>query len=79
MLRCGVGGFQKAGIPDILGVVNGAFFAIELKGDGGKASELQKRNIDLINEAGGIGFISYPNDYDEIVSLLDAESMKRRR
>lgn len=59
------GGYQKSGIPDILGVHNGRFFALELKATKGKASELQKRNIRLINESGGYGKILYPKEFEE--------------
>lgn len=59
------GGYQKSGVPDILGVIEGKFIAIELKASNGKASELQKRNIKLINECGGYGVILYPKDFEE--------------
>ena len=55
---------MKAGIPDILGVINGKFVGIELKAPNGRPSELQKRNIRLINECGGYGFILYPKDFN---------------
>ena len=56
---------MKAGIPDILGVINGKFIALELKGPKGVPSELQKRNIRLINKAGGWGLILYPSQLEE--------------
>lgn len=59
------GGFMKAGIPDILGVINGKFIALELKAPHGKPSELQKRNIRLINQCGGLGVILYPKDFEK--------------
>lgn len=59
------GGFQRSGIPDIIGVFNGRFFALELKSNIGKPSELQKRNIRLINESGGYGKILYPKQFGE--------------
>lgn len=59
------GGFMKAGIPDILGVINGKFIALEIKGPKGVPSELQKRNIRLINKAGGWGLILYPSQFEE--------------
>ena len=59
------GGFMKAGIPDILCCINGRFVALELKQENGKPSELQKRNIRLINEANGVGIILYPHDFEE--------------
>ena len=63
------GGFMKAGIPDIICCINGRFVALELKRENGVASELQKRNIRLINEAKGIGLILYPKDFDEFKDM----------
>ena len=51
------GGFQKAGIPDLLVCYHGKFIGIELKTDKGNASVLQKYNIAKIQEAEGIGII----------------------
>jgi len=48
-----------------LACINGKFVAIELKSDVGKPSELQKRNVRLINEANGYGVILYPKDFEE--------------
>lgn len=59
------GGYQKSGIPDILACINDKFVAIELKAPKGVATELQKRNIRLINECGGYGVILYPKDFDK--------------
>lgn len=65
------GGFMKAGIPDILGVINGTFIALELKAPKGRPSELQKRNIRLINEAGGYGVILYPSQFEEFKEKVE--------
>lgn len=62
--------FQSAGIPDIVGVINGRFIALELKAERGKPSELQLRNIRLINEAGGYGRIVYPAEWEVIKEEL---------
>ena len=58
-----VGPMSKAGIPDIIACVNGTFVAIEVKAPNGKPSELQKRNIRLIRECGGVAYILYPKDF----------------
>lgn len=52
------GPFQRAGIPDIVGVHKGRFIAIEVKRPSGKHpySKLQLLNIKKINLAGGIAF-----------------------
>lgn len=41
------------GIPDIVGCINGKFFAIELKATNGRPTKLQEYTIDKIEEAGG--------------------------
>jgi len=69
------GGFQRAGIPDLICCIKGVFIAIELKGDDGKPTELQKLNIKEINAAGGIGIILYPNDFKNFKNLI--EEVKR--
>ena len=42
-----------SGIPDIVGCINGKFFALELKDNKGEPTELQKYTIGNINKAGG--------------------------
>jgi Holliday junction resolvase len=64
------GGYQKAGIPDILACVNGRFVAIEVKGSSGKPTELQKYNIKKINESNGVGIILYPKDFERFKLLI---------
>ena len=65
------GGFQKAGIPDIIACVNGNFLAIEVKAENGKASALQLRNVKLINAAKGYAVISKPSQWDELRGIID--------
>ncbi|EJO5347172.1 VRR-NUC domain-containing protein [Clostridium botulinum] len=57
------GPYSKSGIPDIIACVGGTFVAIEVKAPNGRASELQKRNIRLIQESGGVGYILYPKGF----------------
>lgn len=64
------GGFQRAGIPDIICNVNGHFVALELKSDTGHPSALQQRNVRLINDANGIALIVYPKDFEELQETL---------
>lgn len=64
------GGYQKAGIPDILACINGKFVAIELKSDVGKPSELQKRNVRLINESNGYAVVLYPKEFEDFKKLI---------
>ena len=64
------GGFQRAGIPDIICNVNGHFVALELKSDTGHPSALQLRNVRLINESNGIAMIVYPKDFEKLKITL---------
>lgn len=60
------GPYSKSGIPDIIACINGKFVAIEVKAENGHASDLQKRNIRLINQCNGIGYIVYPRDFESL-------------
>lgn len=64
------GGMQKGGIPDLICNVNGWFVAVELKSDKGVASDLQKKNIDLINRGKGFGIILYPSGFGKFKNLI---------
>lgn len=64
------GGMQKSGIPDLLMCVNGVFVAVELKGESGKPSELQRMNTARINQSNGIGIILYPDGFDGFKKII---------
>lgn len=64
------GPYSKSGIPDIIACINGHFVALEVKADNGRASELQKRNIRVINECNGLGIIVYPKDFEKLKERL---------
>ena len=55
----------KNGTPDLLGVCNGRFLGLEIKGENGKPSELQLYNIKKIQESGGYARVLYPKDFDD--------------
>jgi Holliday junction resolvase len=64
------GEFTKAGVPDLLICCNGHFLGVELKAPKGKPSELQLWNISKINQAGGIGMVLYPKDFEDFKALI---------
>lgn len=64
------GPYSKSGIPDIIACVNGHFVGIEVKGPNGHPSELQKRNIRLIQESNGYACIVYPKDFEKLKEEL---------
>jgi hypothetical protein len=65
-------GFQKSGIPDLVGCINGRFIGIEVKDPKNKtygATMLQLHMITLIKEAGGIAGIA--TSLEEARELID--------
>ncbi len=64
------GGYSKSGLPDMHLVVNGISIDVELKGPGGKPSELQKHNIRQINEGGSIALLLYPEGFETFKELM---------
>ena len=56
--------YSAVGIPDIICCINGTFVGIEVKAEDGHPSALQIRNIRLIQESRGLGYILYPKDFE---------------
>lgn len=67
------GPYQQTGIPDLLCVApkTGRLVGIEVKRPGGayRATELQKKQIELIREAGGVAGVA--TGVDEALRLLE--------
>lgn len=53
------GAYSRAGIPDICGSVEGLFVGLEVKMPKGKLTELQKRTLNEISQAGGLAEVVY--------------------
>ncbi len=65
------GGYQTAGIPDIIACYKGYFIAIEVKNEKGKTTVLQEINLNQIKEAGGITIIARTvNDVREVLENI---------
>lgn len=76
------GPFTPAGIPDLIGCVEGLFFAFEVKRPvkSSKPSEAQIETIDRIVEAGGRAqIVRSPEEAINAVVEAIAEAGKRRR
>jgi hypothetical protein len=64
------------GIPDIVGHVNGHFFALEVKKNKAAAREtkgravLQRYEIAKIRSKGGQGWFIYPENMDEVLEKI---------
>ena len=52
------GPFQRSGVPDIVGVIDGRFFAIEVKADDGRLTRLQEATIQDIERSGGLAIVA---------------------
>ena len=50
-------GMGRAGIPDIIGCLEGKFIAIECKAGKGKTTALQERELNRILNAGGYALV----------------------
>lgn len=51
--------FDMNGVPDILGIYRGLFFAIEVKAGKNKPSESQDKFLLEFNRRGGFGIVAY--------------------
>ena len=69
-------GFGRAGIPDIVGCMNGQFVAFECKAGRGKTTALQEREIAAIQSAKGWAFVINEDNVDNIEELLKMEKNK---
>ena len=63
------GGFQSAGIPDVIGCYRGRFIGIEAKVGNNKPSEIQKAKIEMIQKAGGYASVVW--SLEEVEKLLN--------
>lgn len=70
VLKTWSNGIQREGIPDLLVCWKGYFLGIELKAENGRVSELQQWNIDQIVQAGGIGMVLYPEDFEAFKEFI---------
>ena len=65
------GPYSQGGIPDLLGCLNGMFFAIEVKTGAGQISKLQELEIKAITSAKGLALVCYDiTDFDYIITRL---------
>ncbi len=73
-------GLGRRGIPDFVGVLpGGRMFAIECKADAKRPTELQQRNLERIEQAGGLALIARTANYDEVRAALLAAIKEGKR
>ncbi len=69
VVKIAQGEYSQAGIPDLMAIIDGHFFGFEVKRPYfNKKSELQKKTVKWIREAGGTAdFISYREEALDII------------
>lgn len=71
--------FQRSGVPDIVGVINGTFFALELKAENGKPTALQVYNVKQLNWCGAYARIIKPSEWETVKLELEELSKDEKR
>ena len=66
----GTHGYGRSGIPDIVGCIDGKFFAIECKAGTNKPTLLQVREIESIRSAGGAAAAVNEQNIDNVPEWL---------
>jgi Holliday junction resolvase len=72
-----MGGFGRAGVPDIIGCYEGCFFAIECKAGSNKTTELQERELEKIRRAGGVAIVINEGNLEDVKATIQAHSSNR--
>lgn len=65
-------GFGNSGIPDIVGCINGRFFAIECKSGNNKPTRLQISQMEEIVRCGGVALVINEDNIGEVRQTLEA-------
>jgi len=63
-------GYGASGVPDIVGCINGKFFAIECKAGKGKTTALQDKHIAQITAVGGSAIVINEGNLMEVHQLM---------
>jgi len=69
-----MGGFGRAGVPDIIGCYKGYFFAIECKAGSNTTTALQDRELEKIRKAGGVAIIINEENIKHVKAAIQAHS-----
>lgn len=68
--RWGGGKYIKAGMPDMHIVVCGISIEVELKAPNGRPSEIQIQKLNQIDDAGCIGMVLFPKDFEKFQNMI---------
>lgn len=71
------GPFTPAGVPDLIGCVEGCMCALEVKQPGEEASPVQRRRIAHLRRAGAISGVVV--SVDEAIAMVRAGLTKKKR
>lgn len=63
--------YGRSGIPDIVGCLEGNFFAIECKAGDNTATALQEKEVKKIRAAGGVAIVVNESNVDEEMLKLE--------
>ena len=63
-------GYGKSGVPDIIACVKGKFVGIECKAGKNEPTLLQKHNMKLINQAGGLAIVINESNIEALLTLV---------
>lgn len=69
--------YSSKGVSDLIFCIYGFYVAIEVKTDVGKLTLLQKRFIENIRTAGGLGYVIYGKDTVLIKEIINDIRRKR--
>jgi len=64
------GGYGSSGVPDIIGCYGGKFFGIECKAGKNKPTLLQLKNLQQIEDNGGISLVINENNISDVLEKL---------
>ena len=64
------GGYGRSGVPDIVACIDSVFVGIECKAGKGKLTEIQKHNLQQIEQCGGIALVINEENVDELKDIL---------
>lgn len=64
-------GMGRAGIPDIIGCLDGQFIAIECKAGKGTTTALQERELTRIQNAGGLALVVNEENMNQLWEIKE--------
>ena len=63
-------GYGRSGVPDIIACVKGRFIGIECKAGKNEPTLLQKHNMKLINQSGGLSIVVNEGNIESLLTLV---------